>query len=111
MKPAARIARSLRLLCVVSGIGLGGAQAVLAAAPAFTLTATNVTMAGHGSGTSQFTLTSVNGFTGTVGVSCSGPDANLLPDLVLPSCDHPGQLLVVPANGSASGTMNFYPPR
>ena len=73
MKPAMRIARSLRLLSIVSGIGLASAPALLAAAPSFTITATNLTLSGQGSGASQFTLTSVGGFAGTVGMSCSGP--------------------------------------
>jgi hypothetical protein len=77
--------------------------------PSFTLTASNVSMSDQGSGTSTFTLTSVNGFTGQVGVLCTGP-SSLLVDLVLPSCDSPTQQVVVPANGSVSGSMSFVPP-
>lgn len=78
--------------------------------PTFTISATNVSLSGQGTATSQFTVTSVNGFSGQVGIVCSGPDPNLLPDLVLPSCSNPTQLVTVPANGTASGSMRFYPP-
>jgi len=82
----------------------------LGATPTFTLTAGNVSLSGMGTGVSHFTLTSVNGFSGQVGVTCTGPDPNLLPDLVLPSCNHPVQNFVLPAGGSVSGAMTFYPP-
>jgi hypothetical protein len=86
-----------------------GAHAVIPS-PSFTLTASNVSMSDQGSGTSTIKLTSVNGFTGQVGVLCSGPSSFLAPDLVLPSCDSATQQLVVPANGSVTGTMSFVPP-
>ncbi len=78
--------------------------------PTFTISATNVSLSGQGTSASQFTLTSVNGFSGQVGIVCSGPDPNLFQDLVLPSCSNPTQLVTVPANGTASGSMKFYPP-
>jgi len=46
----------------------------LAATPDFTITATNVTMSSSsssGQGSSSFTLTSVNGYSGTVGINCT----------------------------------------
>ncbi|MDR3451952.1 MAG: hypothetical protein P4L96_03990 [Rhodoferax sp.] len=78
--------------------------------PGFTITANNVSLSGQGRGSSQYALTSVNGFAGTVAVVCNGPDPNLYPDLIMPSCAEPTQELVVPANGSISGSMLFYPP-
>jgi hypothetical protein len=52
--------------------GFPGSRA-LAAVPNFTITATNVTMSSgssSGMGSTSFTLTSVNGYTGSVGVTC-----------------------------------------
>ncbi len=105
-----RISDLLRRVQFILVIGIGAAQALAAATPSFTIAASNVTVPGQGSASGQFTLTSVNGFTGQVGVTCTGPDSNLLPDLVLPSCDHPVQNYTIPANGSVAGTMGFYPP-
>jgi hypothetical protein len=86
------------------------AQTPLAApTPQFTLTATNVSVSDTGSGVSNITLTSLNGFTGTVGVSCSAP-TTLATVLVLPNCTFPVKSLLVPANGSVTGTLPFVPP-
>jgi hypothetical protein len=76
--------------------------------PQFTITATNVSVSVTGSGVSNVTLTSLNGFTGQVGVSCSGP-SNAFP-LVLPNCTFPSLNLTVPANGSVTGKLPFVPP-
>ena len=49
----------------------------LAATPSFTITATNLTMSSatsSGDGSSTFTLTSVNGYTGSVRVGCDPPN-------------------------------------
>jgi hypothetical protein len=107
-----RIGNSFRLarVALFTTTAVGAAPALFAATPSFTITATNVTVSGQGSGSSAFTIDSVNGFAGTVSVTCSGPDTNTLPDLVLPSCNHPTQLVDISANGSASGTIGFYPP-
>jgi hypothetical protein len=58
----------------------------LAATPEFTITATNVTMpaSSTGTATSQLTLTSLNGYTGTVTIQC-GP-VNYRPGMKLPYC-------------------------
>jgi len=79
-------------------------------AQSFTLTASNVSISDQGSSTAGFTLTSVNGYTGQVGVVCIGPNSVLFPELVLPSCANTPQYLTVPANGTVSGSLNFYPP-
>lgn len=100
------------LLCFLAvTLGFFSSQSAQAAtAPGFSITATNVSLSGQGTATTQFTLTSVGGFTGQVGVICSGPDPNLFPDIIFPDCSHPTQQFVIPANGSVSGTMGFYPP-
>jgi hypothetical protein len=59
--------RNKILACVASLVAVtlfwGGAQA-LAAAPGFTISATNITMPSSGNGSIPITLTSVNGFAG-----------------------------------------------
>ena len=80
------------------------------ATPGFTITASNVSMSDMGSGTSNFTLTSTGGFTGQVSVDCSGPDPILVPLLILPICNPPAEIFPLPANGTASGTIQFVPP-
>lgn len=88
-------------------------QPMLAATPppGFTVTATNVSLSGQGSGTSQFTLTSVQGYADTgVIVKCTGPNPNLLPFVVIPECSIPEPIVDIPAGGTVSGTINFFPP-
>lgn len=79
-------------------------------APTFKITAQNVHLSGRGQAPSQYIITSVNGFAGKVSVVCSGPDPNLFPYLIMPSCAEPTQELTVPANGSIGGNMIFHPP-
>ncbi|MGO9322937.1 MAG: hypothetical protein ACLP07_00115 [Terracidiphilus sp.] len=62
-----------------------------APSPSFTITATNVTMSSTfatGSGSASFTLTSVNGYAGTVGVNCA--NLNLPGGVNTPICDFGG---------------------
>lgn len=107
-----RISRSLCLLQIVFvlGVGLGSTGTSYSATPSFTITATSVSLPGQGTGSSQITLTSVNGFAGTVGVSCYDPVVTNATEPVLPSCAETVKNLVVPANGSVSGSILFYPP-
>ena len=100
---------SLMRLSFALCIGIATAQGLQAATPGFTIKAGNVSVSGQGSGTSQFTVTSVGGYAGTVYVTCSGPDGNLLSDLLLPVCGSPVEE-ALPANGSVSGSMSFTPP-
>jgi hypothetical protein len=81
-----------------------------AATPGFTLTASNPSVPGQGDGSTTIMVKSVGGFSGQVGIGCSGPDANLLTDLVLPVCPTAGPILSVPANGTVTGSIAFYPP-
>jgi hypothetical protein len=91
------------VLCAALCLG----QAALAATPSFTITAADVSISGQGNATSQFKLTSVNGFAGQVGVTCSDQTTAFL---VLPDCANPAVNLQLKANGSATGLINFYPP-
>jgi hypothetical protein len=90
-------------------LGLAGREGLAAATPGFTLQATNVTVSGMGSGTSNVTLTSVGGFSGQVGVSCFGPDTNLNPVLI-PNCTQPVEYFALTANAPVSFTLPFTPP-
>lgn len=66
----------LGALAVVS-IALSGAPLLAATpSPSFTIAATNVTMSSNfatGTGSTSFTLTSVNDYAGNVGIICGGP--------------------------------------
>jgi len=92
----------------------------LAATPAFTLSATNVTMplntqttcSSSGCttqyGYSTFTLTSVNGYTGGPQVTCAA--VNPPSAAILPACYQHGLMPALPANGSVSGEILFIAP-
>ena len=83
----------------------------LAATPAFTIVATNVTMSSNtssGTGTTSFTLTSVNGYTGSVGVNCNAP--NPPAGVTVPICDFGGPAYApytLTANQTITGTITF----
>lgn len=94
------------LLALYCGIP---ACASAATTPTMKLTATNVSMGDRGSGTSQFTLTSLNGFTGQVNVECPNPIFEPL-DVVLPICSPELQGFTLTANGSVSGKVQLNPP-
>ncbi len=77
--------RVLLLFAAILAISLGPAgKSALAATPSFTISASNVTMPASGNGSIPFTLTSVNGYSGTIGVDCSPP--NLPAGTTLPAC-------------------------
>lgn len=99
-------------LWVVLGCCFGlTASTLRAATPAVELTATNVSMGDRGSATSTLTLTSLNGFTGQVFLSCGNGEEDIDPNgAVLPICTVSPRILTVPANGSVSGTAQFTPP-
>jgi hypothetical protein len=78
--------------------------------PGFKITASSIDISGRGEATSQYTIASLNGFAGKVAVICSGPDPNLFPGIVMPSCAEPTQELTLAANGTASDGMIFHPP-
>jgi hypothetical protein len=110
-------------LLVVLGMLLGfsfvvSGSPVLAATPGFTITATNVTMSSSGStgvGTSSFTLTSVNGYTGSVRVECNYP--TIPAGVKAPYCGYgaagpaaiPAQPpITLTANQVVTGSIYFY---
>jgi hypothetical protein len=68
-------------LACISGF-VGGRA--LAATPSFTILASNVTMPPSGAGSIPYTLTSVNGYSGTVMVHCD--DYNAPEEAKLPIC-------------------------
>jgi hypothetical protein len=75
---------------LAEGLVLAGFPA-LAATPAFTIAATNVTMSSStssGQGSSSFTLTSINGYVGLVGINCSAPTPPM--GVLVPICDFGG---------------------
>jgi hypothetical protein len=97
---------------------LGGTRA-FAATPSFTVSATNVTMPlSQGScnnsgctvqfGSSTFTLTSVNGYTGALQVICAvaSPPAGAM----LPTCFQHGLMPALPANKTITGEILFLAP-
>jgi len=104
-----RVSILLGLLLVLNALVSG--STALAATPDFTITATNVTMssaASSGQGSSSFTLTSVNGYTGSVRVACSYPD---LPAGVQgPYCGGgpAAPTLALNANQVVKGTIGFF---
>ena len=78
------------------------------AAPAFTITATNVTMSSSGTGLSQYTITGIP-VTGTIALSCGYSGSLALGRL--PICPlTPPVAYAVTAGGTLKGSVSFYPP-
>jgi hypothetical protein len=102
------IARRALMFAVVTIGMLGGVCGAQTAVPHFTIAASNVTMPSSGSGTIAFTLTSVDGFAGSVGVTCGEPTVNA--GVLIPFCGPAGggvpvtPPIVLTANGTANGT-------
>ncbi|MGO9339948.1 MAG: hypothetical protein ACLPY1_20810 [Terracidiphilus sp.] len=85
----------------------------LAATPDFTIAATNVTMSSNtssGTGSSTFTLTSVNGYTGSVKIGCNWPDPPA--GVKVPYCGNGIPVVIQPytltANQVVTATIGFY---
>jgi hypothetical protein len=90
------------LLALVPGVS--GAQT---ATPHFTIAASNVTMPSSGSGTIPFTLTSVDGFAGSVIVTCGDP--TVAAGVQIPTCGSvpvPAPI-VLSANGTATKSASL----
>jgi hypothetical protein len=105
------IKRNTALTCLVSlltlGFGAASAQAP-AATPSFTISASNITMPSSGDGSIPFTLTSVNGFAGSVGVTCTPP--NPAAGVREPNCAEGGPVsppYVLTANATAKGVSTI----
>jgi hypothetical protein len=103
--PGSRILFPLVLAC---GAGLSAAQAV-AAAPTFTIAAANVTLpSGKNLGSSQFTLTSVNGYAGQVRVACAY--AGGMMGAKVPACGiYVNPVSTLAANKSVTGSLTLTP--
>jgi hypothetical protein len=65
-------------------LGFNGAVVLAAATPAFTISAANTTVSASGTGTTTFTLTASNGYSGTIVVNCEA--ASPPADAKLPYC-------------------------
>lgn len=81
----------------------------VAPTPSFTITATNVTLTSRtasGVGSSSFTLTSVNGYTGTVRIACNLPTPQI--GVTMPYCGYgtAETAAVIPAPPSITLTAN-----
>lgn len=75
--------------------------------PIFTISAGNVTMPSSGTVSVPFTLTSVNGFVGSVTVSCIAPTEPA--GVRVPFCDQGGPIMAYPltSDGNATGNMTI----
>jgi hypothetical protein len=100
---------------LAASIGLPGERA-LAATPSFTISASNVTMSATGSNVVTFTLTSVDGYSGTMDVICdptTGPVGSTLPLCGQPSASADPQVYTLAANGTVQGSfplLSTFPP-
>jgi hypothetical protein len=110
--------RPLAILGIIAIVTLSGVP-LWAAAPSFTITATNVTMSAatsSGIGSSSFTLTSINGYAGQVRVNCQPPTPPA--GVKVPYCGYgiPSGPAAIPAqppitltaNEAVTGTIAFY---
>jgi hypothetical protein len=99
--------RSYRLAAFLGMIFAGGVTftgfPALAATPSFTITATNVTMSSSdstGIGSSSFTLTSIDGYTGTLQIGCNIPTPKI--GVAVPSCGY---------GAAGAAAISIEPPR
>ncbi len=103
--PGFRLLFPIALACgaLVSGTNM------LAATPAFTIAATNITMPKNGSaGSSPFTLTSVNGYAGQVRVDCAYSGAAM--GAKVPGCGiFVNPISTLAANKNATGSLTLVP--
>lgn len=103
--------KGLRLLLLASLLASGSVllcSPARAATPTFTISATNVTMPSSGDGAIPYTLTSVDGYTGSITVGCSGVNAPA--DARIPACGGgPVVVLNLTANGTISQSLPLTP--
>ncbi len=81
-----------------------GLCAAQAPTPSFTLSASDITMTSGGTSL-PYTLTSVNGFAGTFGVTCTNP--NPPAGVREPNCGNYGPVILLTANATATGAVNI----
>ncbi len=84
-----------------------GAAPVPTPAPSFTISASNVAMPSTGTVSIPFTLTSVNGFAGLVGVTCAAPTEPM--GVKAPFCNQGGPLMAytLTADGTTTGSISI----
>lgn len=93
---------------LVLGVWFAGLIPPAASAQSFTIAATNVVMPLSGMGSSQFTLTSINGYTGTIVLNCqpTNPSAGAK----LPICSgYTAPAYQLEANATLQGSIEFFP--
>ena len=93
------------LTLLILACDLLGTQAL--ASQSFTISASNTTLSSNGSGSIPYTLTSINGFEGTVYVACTAP---IPPNGgKVPYCDLGGPVnaVVLTANKKATGSITL----
>jgi hypothetical protein len=97
-----KIAMSCLIALLAFASSRGRAQAPVPV-PSFTISASNITMPSSGEGPIPFTITSVNGFAGSIGVNCNPP--NPATGVREPGCEGGPAMapLVLTANGTATG--------
>ena len=110
--------RTVALFAGLLAVTLGAGKGALAATPSFTISAGNVTMSATGSSSVTFTLTSVDGYSGTIDVICD--PANIPVGRTLPLCGQPAvgpadpAAYTLGANGTVQGSFpllaTFPPP-
>jgi hypothetical protein len=92
------VTRKRAILCLLFlyglACGISGAQAT----PSFTLTASNTTMPLSGVGSIPYTLTSVNGFSGTIYIGCSPPTEPA--GVTIPICEVGGPVIEYALNSN-----------
>lgn len=96
------------LTCLVILLAIGSrfcSAKAPAPAPSFTISASNVTMPTSGMVAVPFTLTSMNGFVGSVAVSCTPP--TVATGVRAPLCQEggPARAYSLTANGTATGNV------
>jgi hypothetical protein len=104
MRSRSRLILFGSFLAIICGLGTAHAQS---ATPGFTISASNATIPNSGTVAIPFTVTSVNGFAGSVVVTC-GP-ANQPTGSILPLCGN-GVVVVpytLPANGTVTGSLDL----
>lgn len=90
--------------------GIGGGR-MFAATPTFTISASNVTMPTAGNGPIPFTVTSLDGYSGTIGFTCSAtnpPAGAKLPTCIGP--EGPGVSISLAANQTVNSECVLIPP-
>jgi hypothetical protein len=99
--------RKIAVGCLVLFLGFASEHA-RAAVPGFTLSASNVTMTNAAYTTIPFTLTSVDGFAGSIFVGCTPP--NTAAGIKVPFCQNGpvAHTYTLPANGTATGEVDLY---